>query len=156
MLCGLVWTRSFNMAWNQYWEQTNARQDGDTRTSARESSVIFLRRAQPRCCNTVELHRGRSETGKWYLLAKRWNNFCMRTKESTEHSFTRILQVYKLFNYETKKGKYDSVSSMSTREKKGKREVWKSPTKPFLRLSHKAPLKHLIWWINAVIFSCYQ
>ena len=68
----------------------------------------------------------------------------MRTKESTEHSFTRILQVYKLFNYETKKGKYDSVSSMSTREKKGKREVWKSPTKLFLRLSHKAPLKHLI------------
>lgn len=66
----------------------------------------------------------------------------MRIKESTENWFTNL--VFELFNYETKKGRHDSVISMSTREEKGKKKVWKSPTKPFLRLSHKAPLKHLI------------
>lgn len=153
MLCGLVWTGSFNMAWNQYWEQTNARQDGDTRTSARESSVIFLHRVQPRCCNMVELHRGRSETGEWYPLAKWWNNFCMRIKESTEHWFTNL--VFELFNYESKKGRHDSVISMSIREEKGK--------KGSMEVSHKAISQivkqsstETIWWINAAIFSCYQ
>ena len=52
----------------------------------------------------------------------------MRIKESTEHWFTNL--VFELFNYETKKGRHDSVISMSIREEKGK--------KGSMEVSHKA------------------